>query len=77
MRSVALGLLVTTALSAPVLATPIQTVFVIAMENHDLTQPSSYTSIQQLLGNSAAPYLNSLMTPGNPDGACTPPMPQA
>ena len=47
----------------------ISNVFVIAMENHDFTQPSSYTSIQPILGNTAAPYLNSLITPGNPNAA--------
>jgi hypothetical protein len=46
-------------------------VFVIAMENHDLTQPGSFTSIQQLQGNTAAPYLNSLMTPGNSNAQYT------
>jgi hypothetical protein len=46
-------------------------VFYIEMENHNLTQPSSVTSPQQLLGNPAAPYLNSLMTPGNPNAAQT------
>lgn len=46
-------------------------VFYIDMENHNLTQPSSVTSPQQLLNNSAAPYLNSLMTPGNPNAAQT------
>ncbi|MDB5303537.1 MAG: phosphoesterase, partial [Phycisphaerales bacterium] len=45
------------------------TVFVIAMENHNFTQPSTFTSIQQLQGNTAAPYLNSLITPGNPNAA--------
>jgi hypothetical protein len=50
----------------PAAAQPIQTVFTIAMENHDLTQPSSFTSIAPILGNPAAPYINSLMTPGNP-----------
>jgi hypothetical protein len=44
-------------------------IFYIALENHNFTQPSSYTSIQQLLGNPAAPYLNSLITPGNPNAA--------
>ena len=43
----------------------IKTVFVIAMENHNFTQPSSVTSPQPILGNAAAPYLNSLITPGN------------
>lgn len=46
-------------------------VFYIEMENHNLTQPSSVTSPQQLLNNPAAPYLNSLMTPGNPNAAQT------
>jgi hypothetical protein len=47
----------------------IGTVFYIDMENHNLTQPSSMTDPPQLLGNSAAPYLNSLMTPGAPNAA--------
>src|SRR5262249_652832 len=46
-------------------------VIYIEMENHNLTQPSSVTSPQQLLGNPAAPFLNSLMTPGNPNAAQT------
>jgi hypothetical protein len=46
-------------------------VFYIDMENHNLTQPSSVTSPQQLAGNPAAPFLNSLMTPGNPNAAQT------
>ena len=41
-------------------------IFYIEMENHNLTQPSGLGgSPEQLLGNPAAPYLNSLMTPGN------------
>ena len=40
-------------------------IFVIAMENHNLLQPNPTNSPQQILGNPAAPYLNSLMTPGN------------
>lgn len=40
-------------------------IFYILCENHNLTQPASVTSPQQLLGNPAAPYLNSLITPGN------------
>ena len=47
-------------------------VFYIDMENHNLTQPSGLTgSPEQLQGNPAAPYLNSLMTPGNPNAAQT------
>lgn len=40
-------------------------IFYILMENHNLTQPTNITSPQQILGNPAAPYINSLMTPGN------------
>ncbi len=48
-------------------AQQIQTVFVISMENHNLTQPSSLTNPLPIKGNVAAPFLNSLMTPGNPN----------
>jgi phosphatidylinositol-3-phosphatase len=51
--------------------TTIGNVFYIDMENHNLTQPSSITSPQQLLGNPAAPYLNSLITPGSANAAQT------
>jgi hypothetical protein len=44
-------------------------VFYIDMENHNLTQPSGLTSPQQIMGNSAAPYINNLMTPGNANAA--------
>lgn len=41
-------------------------VFVIPLENHNFTQPKPYTtSPEQLLGNPAAPFLNSLVTAGN------------
>jgi hypothetical protein len=50
-------------------AVPVQTVFVIAMENHNWTQPSGQTSPQQIFGSPAAPYINSLVTPGNPNAA--------
>lgn len=40
-------------------------VFVIAMENHNFTQPNPTNSPQQILGNPAAPFLNSLVTPGS------------
>jgi hypothetical protein len=48
-------------------------VFYIALENHNFTQPSTVPAgtPQQLLGNTAAPYLNSLVTPGNPNAALT------
>ncbi|MFZ0916667.1 MAG: alkaline phosphatase family protein, partial [Candidatus Udaeobacter sp.] len=47
----------------------IRTVFVIAMENHNFTQPPTQTSPQQIFGNPAAPYMNSLITPGDPNAA--------
>jgi hypothetical protein len=48
---------------------PVGNVIVIAMENHNFTQPSSQSSPQQILGNPAAPYINSLVTPGNANAA--------
>ena len=47
----------------------IQTVFVIAMENHNFVQPNPLSSPEQILTNPAAPYLNSLITPGNANAA--------
>jgi phosphatidylinositol-3-phosphatase len=46
-------------------------VFYIALENHNFTQPSTVPSgtPQQLLNNPAAPFLNSLVTPGNANAA--------
>jgi hypothetical protein len=67
----ALGLLFAAAFSLPASAGAISTVFVVAMENHDFTQPSSYTSIQPIYGNAAAPYINSLVTPGNANATYT------
>ncbi len=59
------------AVAASATAESIGTVFYIDMENHNLTQPGGVTSPEQLLGNPAAPYLNSLITPGNPNAAQT------
>jgi len=51
-------------------AQSIKHVFVIDMENHNFVQPNSDTSApEQILNNPAAPYLNSLITPGNPNAA--------
>ncbi|MDR3468320.1 MAG: alkaline phosphatase family protein [Xanthobacteraceae bacterium] len=59
-----LGLATTTAAHAD----PVGPVFVIAMENHNWTQsPSLNGSINQILGDPAAPFINSLVTPGNPN----------
>ena len=42
-------------------------VFVIAMENHNFTQPPTQINPQPILGNPAAPFMNSLITPGDPN----------
>jgi hypothetical protein len=52
-------------------AQQVQTVFVISMENHNLTQPVPLSNPQQIKGNVAAPFLNSLMTPGNANAVQT------
>jgi len=39
----------------------VKTVFVIAMENHNWTQPSTQTNPQQIFQNPAAPFINSLV----------------
>jgi phosphatidylinositol-3-phosphatase len=44
-------------------------VFYIALENHNWTQPSSVTDINQIYGNSAAPFINSLVNPLSPNSA--------
>ncbi|MGA2231407.1 MAG: alkaline phosphatase family protein [Tepidisphaeraceae bacterium] len=44
-------------------------VFYIALENHDFTQPTSYTGTQPIFDNPNAPFLDSLLTPGNPNAA--------
>jgi phosphatidylinositol-3-phosphatase len=47
-------------------------VFYIAEENHNWTQPSGVSGLpNQIFGNSAAPFINSLVTPGNPNAAMT------
>jgi hypothetical protein len=64
---------ITTSASANTLAVQtlrqIKTVFVIALENHNWTQACPDCSPQQILGNPAAPYLNSLATSGNSNAA--------
>lgn len=49
-------------------------VFYIAMENHNWAQPNgninnASTTIEQIKGNLAAPFINSLVTPGNANAA--------
>lgn len=50
-------------------APQVKTVFVISLENHNWTQPSSMTSLNQIFGNPAAPFINSLVTPGHANAA--------
>ncbi|AMN44524.1 alkaline phosphatase family protein [Rhodoplanes sp. Z2-YC6860] len=47
--------------SFPAHADTIKKVFVIAMENHNWTQPSTQTSPGQIFQNPAAPFMNSLV----------------
>jgi phosphatidylinositol-3-phosphatase len=47
--------------SVPVHAGTVKKVFVIAMENHNWTQPSTQTSPQQIFQNPATPFINSLV----------------
>jgi hypothetical protein len=61
--------LVNAAPTSSQIAQQIGTVFVIAMENHNFTQPTPTSSPQQLLNNPAAPYFNSFITPGNSNAA--------
>jgi hypothetical protein len=42
-------------------------IFVIALENHNFIQPPAYTEQQQIFHNPAAPYINSLVKPGDPN----------
>jgi hypothetical protein len=66
-----LGGLVAWSTATTAQAQQVQTVFVIAMENHNLTQPVPHSNPQQIKGNAAAPFLNSLMTVGNANAVQT------
>ena len=59
------------AIASSARAQQIGDVFYIALENHNFTQPSTVPAgtPEQLFGNPAAPFLNSLVTPGNPNAA--------
>jgi len=65
-RLILSGLVLTAALAVTAVtthATVVRSVFVIAMENHNWTQPANQFSggIQQVYQNPAAPYINSLV----------------
>ena len=70
-RAIPAAVFVTVVLGAQAQAGSIQDVFVISMENHNWTQPASQSNPQQIFGNPAAPYINSLVTPGTPNAALT------
>jgi hypothetical protein len=71
-RSTLLGLLGLATIAAPASAASIGDVFVIAMENHNFIQPASLNaSINPVYQDVAAPYINSLVTPGNANAAQT------
>ncbi|WP_294532021.1 hypothetical protein, partial [uncultured Rhodoblastus sp.] len=66
-KSASLSFLALVAAASAAQAGQIGDVFVIALENHNFTQPSTYHSTQQIFGNPAAPFINSLITAGNPN----------
>lgn len=56
--------------ASPLVAAPAKSigkVFVIVMENRNFTQPASETFGQAILGSPHAPFINSLVTPGDPN----------
>jgi hypothetical protein len=69
------GVVNVTVTNAPVVVSPvlsqIKTFFIIPLENHDFVQANPTGSPQQLLGNPACPYFNSLITPGNSNAVQT------
>jgi len=64
---VGLACLLTLCVAMPAPAGQIKTVFVIAFENHNWTQPASQHNPGSILGNRNAPYINSLVQHGNPN----------
>jgi hypothetical protein len=70
-RLVVEGLETRAMLSAVSQMTNLKDVFYIEMENHDFTEPSGTGGPQSILNNPAAPYLKSLLTPGDPNAAQT------
>jgi hypothetical protein len=46
-------------------------VFYIALENQDFIRPAPSQQHEQIYGNPAAPFINSLVTPGNPNAVQT------
>ena len=68
----AVAALAITAPLARATVTQVGDVFYIAMENHNWTQPASLNgAINPIYGDTAAPYIQSLVTPGNANAAQT------
>ena len=69
LQALLLGFLLSSGLMVTAAKAQITTVFYILLENRCFTTgtDTSYNNI--IKGNSAAPYLNSLVTPGNPAAA--------
>jgi len=65
----ACALAILAASGSTALAASIGDVFVIGLENHNWTQPDPTSGVQQLMGNPAAPYINSLIVPNTPASA--------
>ncbi len=70
LRNLALGVATSSLALTVVHATPprVNTVWYILMENRNFTENET-SGGGQLYGNPAAPYINSLITPGNPNAA--------
>src|SRR4051812_12276355 len=68
LRSAAIVAAIMVLTSSTAMAESIQTVFVIAMENHNWTQPDNQFTgtIQQVYQNPAAPFINSLVNGSSP-----------
>lgn len=64
-RALLAGALAASLATLPAPAQTVGDVFVIAMENHNFTQPAKLKKPEQILGNPAAPFINSLITAGN------------
>jgi hypothetical protein len=63
----AVALLVAGAAQAGTLPPPPGPIFIIPLENHNFIQPKDFIRQQQIYHDPAAPYINSLVTPGNPN----------
>ena len=49
----------------------VQTIFIVAMENHNFTQPNPWDNPPPIKGHPAAPFINSLITPGHSNAVQT------